>query len=146
LLISSFFFLLFFFETHKVKNKPRESSSVHAHSSPLSSQFCICTEDVHYLLPLTEHTLHNLLLLKKESTKDPLADAAGAAGATVGAGDGLLALRHRVKLGGTHTRDAGKRAATITATHGLGSLGEVVHHKLATRNANRLELVAASLV
>jgi len=51
-----------------------------------------------------------------------------------------------VKLLRADTGKASESAAAITAAHGLGSLGEVVHHKLATSNTDRLELVAAGLV
>ena len=92
------------------------------------------------LLPLTEHTLHNLLLLKKESAHDPLTDAASAARATVGTSDSLLALGHGVQLVGANTRKARESAAAVTAAHGLGSLCEVVHHKLATSNTDTVQL------
>ena len=91
------------------------------------------------LLPLTEHTLHDLLLLKKESTHDPLTDAASATRATIGTSDGLLALGHGVKLLRADTGNARESAAAVTAAHGLGSLGDVVHHKLATSNTDAVQ-------
>lgn len=98
------------------------------------------------LLPLAEHTLHNLLLLKKEGAEDALTDALGAARATVRTGDVLLALGQTVQHRRTHTRDAGERAAAVTAAHGLRGLANVLEGQLAARDADRLALVAAGLV
>ena len=98
------------------------------------------------LLPLAEHTLHNLLLLKKEGAEDALTDALGAARATVRTGDVLLALGEAVQHGRAHTRDAGERAAAVAAAHGLRGLADVLEGELAAGDADRLALVAAGLV
>ena len=97
-------------------------------------------------LPLAEHTLDDLLLLKKEGAEDALTDTLGAARAAVRTRDVLLALGQTVQHRRTHTRDARKRAAAVAAAHGLRGLADVLEGQLAARNADRLALVAAGLV
>ena len=104
----------------------------------------------------SDDTLDNLLLLKKESTKDainikkrmkkkrmyvcgfilPLTNATGALGATVGTGDGLLTLGEESIASGSEDGDTGKRAAAVTATDTLGGLCSVVDGELVAGGAD----------
>ena len=97
-------------------------------------------------LPLTEHTLDDLLLLKKEGAEDALTDALGAARATVRTGDVLLALAQTVQRGGAHARNASELAAAVAAAHGLRGLADVMERQLAARHTHGAALVAAGLV
>ena len=56
-------------------------------------------------LVLLEDLLDDLLLLDQESADNAVLDAVGAAGATVGALDGLLGARDGGVLAGTESRD-----------------------------------------
>ena len=66
----------------------------------------------------------------------PLTDATGALGATVGAGDSLLALGELGVAGGSEDGDPRKHTAAVTATDTLGGLCSVVDGEVATGSAD----------
>merc|ERR1712088_155548 len=80
-----------------------------------------------------EHLGNNLLFLNQESAHDPLADAAVAAGAPVGALHCLLALAHAAALTGACRRDAVQFHLAVSALGDGAQLLLIVVHETAAR-------------
>merc|ERR1711898_62398 len=93
------------------------------------------------LLLLLEHLLDNLLLLDQEGAHDPLADACGAAGATVGTGHPLLVLGNASVLHGAHAGKPLESHAAVSALDLGGVLGNLVEGKHATGGLHLANLV-----
>ena len=83
------------------------------------------------LLSLLHDLLDDLLLLNEEGADDTVADAVGAAGATVGTLDGLLGAGDLGVLAGTESGDLQLRSVNfpscLVAATGLHDFGADIH-------------------